>query len=200
MITHIPFRLFPLVGFMFLCGCQALKPRPDPSQFFTLTASQVQEDVTLKASAPILVVMPPELPTYLRRPQWVGRDASGELHLHEYRRWAEPLDEAFARVFRCALRKKAQGTADVRGLPVYGEATAYIQVEVDVFEPQGDNVVLKGLWRIVSAKGNHMFGSASFALNEPLGKERRTAQADAMGHLIERLAEQVDLAVLQPEK
>src|SRR3954471_156925 len=89
-----------LAGLSF-AGCLT-EPRPDPSRFFALTSlprtgPRTNEDSSL-ANAPFLGIGPIKIPGYLDREQLVTRISQNRFAIAENDRWAEPLEENFARV------------------------------------------------------------------------------------------------------
>jgi len=85
-----------------LAGCGAFSPRPDPSRFFTLSSLPQVEEAALKNSTTpekmFLGIGPIKFPGYLDRQEIVVRSAQNRFDVSENDRWAEPLQENFARV------------------------------------------------------------------------------------------------------
>jgi uncharacterized protein len=85
-----------------LAGCGAFSPRPDPSRFFTLSSLPEAEQAPLKNSTRpekmFLGIGPVKFPSYLDRQEIVVRSAQNRFDVSENDRWAEPLQENFARV------------------------------------------------------------------------------------------------------
>lgn len=92
------------LGFIGLlpAGCGSFSPRPDPSEFFTLSSLTQAEETAGKDSSNSerisLGIGPLKFPGYLDRQEIVTRTAENRFDVSEYDRWAEPLDENFARV------------------------------------------------------------------------------------------------------
>ncbi|MDO8433629.1 MAG: PqiC family protein [Candidatus Binatus sp.] len=99
--------LIAIVAMVAAAGCSPiLAPQPDKSTFFIL--SPVSSGVTVNASGPppvnrdsqlTLGVGPIDFPVYLSRLQVVTRTSPNQIVLAQERRWGEPLDKNFARVF-----------------------------------------------------------------------------------------------------
>ena len=93
-----------ILGFVaqLLNGCTTFSPRPDPSRFFTLTPLPQVEEIAAKAGNDrvgiSLGIGPVSLPGYLDRQEIVTRVTQNQIAVSENDRWAEPLDENFARV------------------------------------------------------------------------------------------------------
>jgi uncharacterized lipoprotein YmbA len=85
-----------------LSGCATFSPRPDPSRFFTLSSLPETEKARLKNSTRpekmFLGIGPIKFPGYLDRGEIVVRSAQNRFDVSENDRWAEPLQENFARV------------------------------------------------------------------------------------------------------
>jgi uncharacterized protein len=83
-------------------GCSTFSPRPDPSRFFMLSSLPQVEQATLKNSTRpekmFLGIGPIKFPGYLDRQEIVVRSAQNRFDVSENDRWAEPLQENFARV------------------------------------------------------------------------------------------------------
>ena len=83
-------------------GCGSFSPRPDPSEFFTLSSLTQAEETACKDSSNSerisLGIGPLKFPGYLDRQEIVTRTAENRFDVSEYDRWAEPLDENFVRV------------------------------------------------------------------------------------------------------
>jgi uncharacterized lipoprotein YmbA len=90
-----------------VAGCSPiLAPQPDKSTFFIL--SPVSRGMVANASAPARVkrdspltlgIGPIEFPDYLSRLQIVTRTSANQIVIAQERRWGEPLDRNFVRVF-----------------------------------------------------------------------------------------------------
>jgi uncharacterized protein len=87
---------------LLVVGCGTFSPRPDPSRFFTLSSLPQVEQATLKNSTKpermFFGVGPVKFPSYLDRQEMVVRSAQNRFDVSEHDRWAEPLQENFARV------------------------------------------------------------------------------------------------------
>jgi len=78
-------------------GC-SLTGGSDPVQFYVLTSQAEQTDrPPITAQGVSIGVGPIGFPEYLVRPQLVTRLSDTELRLDEFSRWAEPIEDGFAR-------------------------------------------------------------------------------------------------------
>ena len=86
-------------------GCSILSPQPERSEFFILTPVSGSTGMAAKPASTspdsqlTIGVGPVDFPDYLRRLPVVTRVAPNRLDLSDERRWAEPLDKNFVRVF-----------------------------------------------------------------------------------------------------
>jgi uncharacterized lipoprotein YmbA len=97
--------LIALGACLFAAGCSPLAPRPDQSKFFILTplsdgSGPAATPASSNADSPLTIgVGPIDFPDYLRRLEVVTRESPNQLDLSADKRWGEPLDKNFARVF-----------------------------------------------------------------------------------------------------
>jgi uncharacterized lipoprotein YmbA len=180
-------------------ACSIL-PRPEQTRFYVL--SVVPHTVDPPAAArPRVGLGPITLPTYLDRPQLVTRMRSSELFLSETERWAEPLEDGFARV----LREDLEGVLGPHSVvlhpwPVDAPPALALSVDVERFERlAGQTVALWARWTLrdettgrVLATGERWFTegpkdesteAAVLALSRTIG-----ALAVELGHAIDERA------------
>jgi uncharacterized lipoprotein YmbA len=123
-----------LIGLSF-ASCGTFSPRPDPSKFFTLSSSfQVGELATKNpgsAGTASIGIGPIRFPGYLDRQEIVLRTAPNRFQVSENDRWAEPLDENFARVLAQNL-STLLGTDRVILFPWPSDRRPDYQVEIEV--------------------------------------------------------------------
>ncbi len=99
----------------------------------------------------VVGVGPVKLPEYLTRSQIVTRPGRNSLNLDEFNRWAEPLDQNFARVLAEDLASQL-GTNRVAMYPWERSAGVQYQAKVDVarFEGEaGGRAVLEARWIVL---------------------------------------------------
>lgn len=183
--------LASLIMSLFLAGCGSLSPRPDPSKFFTLSSSLPAATAAAKdpgGTATIsLGVGPIKFPGYLDRQEIVLRTAQHRFEVSENERWAEPLDENFARVLGQNLAALL-GTDRIISYPWPSERRPILRVEIEVlsFEANAAHeaqlsarwVVLDGVTRkphdlkvsrVVRAAKEKSIDGAVAALSEAVG-------------------------------
>jgi uncharacterized lipoprotein YmbA len=85
-----------------LAGCNLVPPpSDDPTRYFVL--SEVPAPAAAGAGGLRVGIRAIRLDGYLKRREMVVRTGANEVEFRDYRRWAEPLDEAVARVVRSGL-------------------------------------------------------------------------------------------------
>jgi uncharacterized protein len=144
------------LGFMSLlfAGCTTFSPRPDPSRFFTLTPLPQVEEIAAKGGSDgariSLAIGPISFPGYLDRQEIVTRVTQNQIGVSENDRWAEPLDENFARVLSQNLSVLLR-LERIHAYPWPLDAKPNYQVEVEVlgFEANAAGAVqLLARWAI----------------------------------------------------
>jgi uncharacterized protein len=152
-------RLATALGFlsMALAGCGSLEPRPDPTRYFTLSPIRQAPEAQAKppdGSAQVWLGLGPiRLPGYLDRQEIVVRSGENRFDVSEIDRWAEPLDENFARVVAQNLAVLL-GTGRIVFYPWPRERMPKYQVAVEVFrfETNGArDAQLEARWAILDA-------------------------------------------------
>lgn len=99
----------------------------------------------------VVGVGPVKLPEYLARSQIVTRPGRNSLNLDEFNRWAEPLDQNFARVLAEDLASQL-GTNRVVMYPWERSAGVQYQTKVDVARFNGEpggRAVLEARWSVL---------------------------------------------------
>jgi hypothetical protein len=135
-------------------GCMNFSPMSDPSRFFMLTPlpqSEQSRPDTDKVNSLLLGIGPIRFPAYLDREQIVTRAAQNRLDISENDRWAEPLEENFARVLSQNLGMLLGGARIVR-YPWQTSQRPKCQIEMEVlrFEPNTrQEVELLAGWTLI---------------------------------------------------
>lgn len=128
-------------------ACATTSP---PMRFFLLSPLD-----TPAASAPALddilvMVGPLQLPGYLDRPQLVVRQPDGQLSLHEFDRWAEPLDDHLTSTVTANLARLT-GSPRIVAWPLPGRTSADRRILGRVIRFDADSsglAVLEVQWSI----------------------------------------------------
>jgi uncharacterized lipoprotein YmbA len=130
----------------------------EPSRFYLLSAdvdpSSVRQESGIGEEMAI-EIGPVTLPEYLNRPQIVTRMGQNKIVLAEFDRWAEPLDENFARVLlenlSCLL-----STDRLTLFPDKGSMTYPYRIVVDVTRFDADElgtVTFSARWALLGENG-----------------------------------------------
>ena len=107
------------------------------------------------AATRVVVLAPVQLAGYLDRRPWVSRTEQGELRIHEFDRWAQPLADNVADVVTANLR--ALGGLDLASFDHARLTSGHrlLQLKVSRFEPDPKGqVVLEASWEIRSGSEN----------------------------------------------
>jgi uncharacterized lipoprotein YmbA len=116
-------------------GCSALVPWLDPSRYFTLAALARPEEAGTKEPAggadALLGIGPIRFPDYLDRPELATRSSPNRFEVAENDRWAEPLEENFARVLARNLAALMR-TVRIAAYPWAADRRPARQMEIEV--------------------------------------------------------------------
>lgn len=104
--SKIPCRpihlLLGVIAAALLGGCSFLRPHDAPTHFYVLTVPPVATDHFAVGEIKRLRIglKTVEVPAYLGSRSMVVRTGTNEIHLAEFDRWAEPLDQGIGRVMK----------------------------------------------------------------------------------------------------
>ena len=167
---------FALASCVPLVACSPLAPQPDHSKFFILTplaeGASAESTPASLANRPSLTIGigPIDLPDYLRRPEVVTVASPNQLELAAEKRWGEPLDKDFARVFAeniSQLLKTQQ--LEKYPWPVRTHIDYQIVIDVQRFETTSDRQSqLVARWIIKDGSGKDLYASETKA-SAPVG-------------------------------
>lgn len=180
-------------------GCVSLDAKPDPSRFFALTSlprpgGRTQDGAGANALA--VGVGPIKFPGYLDRQQFVTRISQNRFSIAENDRWAEPLDENFARV----LAQNISILLPTDRIVTYPwersqQPTYQVQMEVLRFEPNGDGVVeLSARWSIIDSTKKTLTVKESY-LTHPAKEKSTEALVASMSDAVSSLSKEVAAAI-----
>jgi uncharacterized lipoprotein YmbA len=120
----------------------------------------------------IIGVGPVDLAEYLNRPQIVTRVSNSEIHLSEFNRWAESLEENFSNVLAENL-SVLLSSDKVLTYPWIGNLEVKRQVRVKILQfdslPDGE-VLLKVLWGLKDEDGKFLHTIKKSSFSTPSGK------------------------------
>jgi len=174
-----------------VAGCSVLSPQPDRSEFFILSpvsdsAGMATKPASTSPDSQLTVgVGPVDFPDYLRRLPVVTRVAPNRIDLSDERRWAEPLDKNFVRVFSENLVVLLD-TQRIEKYPWSLRTNVDYQVEIDVqrFETTSDGQTqLLASWIIRDGNGGKILYASQTTAGAPAGPDGISASAALSGDL-----------------
>lgn len=186
-----------------IAGCGTFSPKPDPSRFFTLSPlPQVEESMAKNSGSQegvLLGIGPIKFPGYLDRQEIMVRSAQNRFEVSENDRWAEPLEENFARVLTQNLSVLLRTDRIVTyPWPVDRKPTYQIEIDVLRFEANSArDAQLFARWAI-SDGGNKKIISVKETRVLRQAKEKSTegsvaALSEALGDLSREIADAVSV-------
>jgi uncharacterized protein len=162
-------RLLGLAVSLGVAGCAVT----DRTQFYTLGQPAARSTESVSASIAFtppsstdstdtvsIGVGPVIVPSYLHRTQIVTRNGADQVELATFHRWAEPLEDAIARILGEEIGARVP-TERIVTYPWRGVVARSIQYQVVVavlrFEGRrGGDVTLDTRWRILGREGNEL--------------------------------------------
>lgn len=185
-------------------GCSPFAPQPDRSKFFILTplddsSTPASRPAGVTTNAPLTIgVGPIDFPDYLRRLEVVTRTSPNQLDLSAEKRWGEPLDKNFARVFSENV-SKLLNTQRIEKYPWPVRTRVDYQITIDVqrFETTADGQSeLIARWIIKDgATGKDLYASETTA-SAPVGPGETGASA-ALSSDLATLSREVAAQVIE---
>jgi uncharacterized protein len=189
-----------------LPGCGLLGPNPEPSRFFTLSALSQPEPSGAKlpaaSSAISLGVGPVILPGYLDRQEIVVRIAQNQLRLSGRDRWAEPLDENFARVLSQNVATLLRAER-IHAYPWPLDRKPLFQVEIDVlgFETDAEHrAQLSTRWMVRNTNRKDGFRYRETRLSRPAQSRSTEALVAALSEALADLSREVASAIEEMDR
>ncbi|HZM45863.1 MAG TPA: PqiC family protein [Burkholderiales bacterium] len=183
------------IALIALAGCGGA-PSPK-TNFYSLSveAAPVRpESATGPAAATRVLVTRVAIPGVVDRPQMVSRTASNSVEIHDFHRWAEPLQEAIPRVIAGNLAQQlgpghAVSTSPLPGLP----PDVRIAVDVQKFEAtMGTGVAVDVLWSVRPGVGEARVGRST--VEEPAAEAGHAGIAAAYSRALAAVARDIAVA------
>ena len=192
-------RLVVLAGAAALvAGCFSLKPAPDTSRHFVLSATEASTvTAPVRLGADIHFGLGPiTLPSYLAVQKLVRRSGANAIEYVPGAFWAETVEESFRRslLHRTGARL---GTAHAVAYPWYSTTRVDWKVPVSVlrFEPTTDGrAVLVARWSVEDTGSGRTVATAESSFEEVAGADA-AEMVDALSRCVDRLAETIAAAV-----
>ncbi len=169
-------------------GCGTSKP----SRYYLLSALSPSENARAEPGMAV-GIGPIEFPKYLDRPQIVTRGNGNRIYLGEFDRWAEPLEQSFARVLTENLAALLP-TDDVFQYPWMRSARIDYQIMVTVnrFDTAaGGETVLHTRWTIRDADGRTIAEPRASRSSEPTGSTDYEAIVRAQSRVLQQLSRRI---------
>ncbi len=179
-------------------GCSSvLAPRPDPTHFYIISASDTP--VVAKSAGSLAIGLGPiSFPEYLARTDIVTRTTDNKVDIASEARWSEALDQNFKRVLGEDLSKALDG-AHVVAFPWFGSKpdVAYrIEVTVDRFEGDSQGTAhLIAQWSISKGADGATFYSSSSTISTPGIAGDYAAMAAALSKAEAQFAQELAAAI-----
>jgi len=184
--------LLLMTGVLALTGCMSVA---DPTKYYVLSPTPPHEPAPIAGESSVAVGVGPVLiPGYLDRVQIVTRDASDQVAVAMYDRWAEPLESGIAQVLADNLGTHV-GSERIAVFPWRGGVARVLDYQVAVvvlrFEGwPGRQATLDARWRLVGRDGTELVLKRS-TLNEPITEQGYQPLVQGMNRLLSTLAREI---------
>lgn len=165
-----------------------LRPRPDPTRFYVLTASA--PDYSPTPGMLVVGLGPITMPGYLQHPMLATRVDGTQVRYADFDRWAEPLPTLFARALGQDL-SVVLGGARIVTYPWYRTMPLDVIVRVDVRSFEADaagNAELDACWSIRDARTGTARGNDCLSITETVDERGPQAQVAALSRTVSELA------------
>jgi hypothetical protein len=174
---------------LLLAGCLNLAPKPDPTQFFLLTASPPSQGTRV---GPTIGIRRVTLPDYLDQSQLVTRIGPEQVEFLAAARWAEPLATQMTRILANDIASAA-GLAEVPVYPWVRNRTPsfVVSVKVQRFEREGGSVLLEATYRLEDSAGITHRPPRTTSIAEPADSIGPAATVSAMSRALTRLSKEM---------
>jgi len=170
---------------LFFVSCGGSKPY----RYYTL--SSLQEETTTSVEGFVVGLSNIELPQYLRRSQIITYSSANQVAVAPYDRWAEPLDDNFARAMKENLLVLVDGVGYVT-YPWVGVTHAEIAIVMNVtrFDMDQDNTVwLVAEWALKDPETDEIVYVEISRKKHVLGSEEKKLNYDELVALMSTLVE-----------
>jgi uncharacterized protein len=189
-VMNLKTKLIAFGACAIVAGCSVLSPQPDRSEFFILapvsgSAGMAATASTSADSQLTIGVGPIDFPDYLRRLPVVTRVAPNRIELSDERRWAEPLDKNFVRVFSENLAALLD-TQQIEKYPLSLRTKVDYQIEINVqrFETTSDGQAqLVASWIIRDGPSDKILYASETTTGAPAGADEASASSALSGDL-----------------
>lgn len=176
-----------------LTACSVLKPQPDRSRFYVLTA-------TIEAPGPpaaddelILGIGPIKLPDYLERSQLVTRVGENQVVFSQFERWAEPIELNFGRVLGENL-SRLLNTEKIISLPAFVPLSLQYEVPLEILQFESDDkgvVELAARWAIRNPTDRKLLYTTETRIIETASANKTEAVVATLSRAVGKLGEEI---------
>lgn len=181
-----------------LAGC--IGGKSARSRFYVLDSlpnPEAEKHVTAAEHGVAIGVGPVTIPPYLDRPEIVTRASGNELHLSEFDRWAEPLQQNFARVL--AENLSVLIPTDRAVVFPWDQSTPIdyqVLVELTRFEGNADgHSSLMARWNIVGADRKKELLARQSSFSAPANALDYEAMVSALSRTVADLSHEIAAAI-----
>jgi len=196
-VRHHPCRspavLWTTLALVVLVSACVLRPRPDPTRFYVLAASDPGHPPA--PGSPIVGLGPITMPGYLQYPMLATRVGT-QVRYADVDRWAEPLPTLFARSLGQDLT--ALFGARIVPYPWYRATALDVVVRVDVASFEGDvagDARLDACWTILDSPARNMCRGECSSIVEAVDDRGAQAQVAALSRAVGELARRLASAI-----
>ena len=176
-----------------LTACSILKPQPDRSRFYVLTATIEAPGRPAADDEMILGIGPIKLPDYLERSQLVTRVGANQVVFSDFERWAEPLERNFGRVLRENL-SRLLNTEKIISLPAFLPLAVQYEVPLEVLHFESDDkgvVELSARWAIRNPTDRKALCMTESRITETASANKTEAVVATLSRAVGKLGEEI---------
>jgi uncharacterized protein len=182
-----------------LAGCTILQPRPNRTQYYSLSAVSGTGRASEQPTETNLAVGlgPLKLPDYLKRTERAVRVGPNQFRFLEEERWVEPIDTSIVRVLSQDLTERF-GSVYVVTLPSFQTVRRAYDVPVEIlsFEsmPNGD-AELHARWGIKDAQTGEILLNTETHITEAAAGTDADASVAALSRTLDRWSDEIAAAL-----
>ena len=178
-----------------------MTPTVDRTEYIVLNAQDSYQGIL--DQAPLidrkLILLPVQIPKYLRRPHVATRSGINTIEYSDFKRWAEPLEDGIARVMIAELENNL-GNGSAYLFPYHGireeSKILKLRIEILTFEVvDGKNAILKSRWEATTNDDHERVASGHGTIQSKVPEHSKNAYAKAMSATIHALASNIATAL-----
>jgi hypothetical protein len=189
-----------MAGALFLTGCLNLKPAPDNTRNFLLTATD-QASGSTNAAGLSVGLGPVRLPAHTSS-SWIAiRNGPNELKYSETARWAEPLDRNVQRVLGANLRNHSGISSVFLGTWPATAVQRELNIQIDTLDLDATGAIVLGAqWTVRQLPGSAATAthSAHITRQGPRPADDMPGAVAALSEALAALSDQIAHSLLAP--